>query len=574
MRSHGPGPLPADTIFGVDDHPPWPTIAVAAAQHVGLIAINFVVALVVLQAAGVSEATRNSAISMVMIMCGLGTLLQACRRGPFGSGYLMPIVASAVYVGPALAAVQLGGLPLLAGMLMFAGAVEMALSRVLHRLRPFFPPEIAGLVIFLVGTTIAVLGVRDMFGIGSGAAPSLMQGWIAALTLGLMVALQVWGGAWGSLAGPLIGMVLGYAASAAGGLVAVDAFAQVAGAPLLAVPDLSHLGWSFDLRLMIPFALAALASAVKAMGTIALAQRVNDATWVRLEMKSARRGLLSDGLTTFVGGGLGSVVGANPGSGNAGLVLATGVASRQVAWPTGLLLLAMAFVPAASVVFTQMPKPVSGAVLAFSACFIMSNGIQMIASRMLDARRTLVIGLAIGAGLGVEVFPDLARHAPDWLGPVVGSPLVCGMLLGLCLNAVFRIGVRQHATLVVQREGDRAQALNHFIELQGERWGARRDVMHRAGYALDQLIETVIEHGEPRGDITVNLSFDEFSLVARVDYLGTQLQFPEQRPSTDEIVDSPDGVHRLAGFLLRRSADRISAVELAEGCRVEMVFEH
>ena len=173
MRSHGPGPLPADTIFGVDDHPPWPTIAVAAAQHVGLIAINFVVALVVLQAAGVSEATRNSAISMVMIMCGLGTLLQACRRGPFGSGYLMPIVASAVYVGPALAAVQLGGLPLLAGMLMFAGAVEMALSRVLHRLRPFFPPEIAGLVIFLVGTTIAVLGVRDMFGIGirSSAQP-------------------------------------------------------------------------------------------------------------------------------------------------------------------------------------------------------------------------------------------------------------------------------------------------------------------------------------------------------------------------------------------------------------------
>ena len=39
--------------------------------------------------------------------------------------------------------------------------------------------------------------------------------------------------------------------------------------------------------------------------------------------------------------------------------------------------------------------------------------------------------------------------------------------------------------------------LHHFIELQGERWGARRDVMHRAGYALDQLIETASEHAEP-----------------------------------------------------------------------------
>lgn len=172
-------------------------------------------------------------------------------------------------------------------------------------------------------------------------------------------------------------------------------------------------------------------------------------------MKSARRGVLGDGLTTFLGGGLGSVVGANPGSSNAGLVLATGVASRSVAWPAGLLLIAMAFIPTASVLLIQVPKPVSGAVLAFSACFIMSSGIQMIASRMLDARKTLVIGLAFGAGLSAEVFPDLARHVPDWLGPVVGSPLVCGMLLGLCLNAAFRIGVRQRTTLRLPTEGDR-----------------------------------------------------------------------------------------------------------------------
>jgi NCS2 family nucleobase:cation symporter-2 len=363
---------------------------------------------------------------MVMIMCGLGTLLQACRRGPVSSGYLVPIVASAVYVGPALAAVQLGGLPLLAGMLMFAGAVEMALSRALHRLRPFFPPEIAGLVIFLVGTTIAVLGVRDMFGIGFGTPPSLMHGWIAALTLGLMVALQVWGGAWGKLAGPLIGVVLGYAARSRRPRLSMPSPMW----PLTAhrSTDLSHLGWAFDPRLMIPFALAALASAVKTMGTIALAQRVNDATWVRLEMKSARRGVLGDGLTTFLGGGLGSVVGANPGSSYAQLVLATGVASRSVAWPPGLLLIAMAFIPTASVLLIQVPKPVSGAVLAFSACY-MSSGIQMIASRMRDARKTLVIGLAFGAGMSAEVFPTW-RHVPDWLGPVVGSPLVCGMLLG------------------------------------------------------------------------------------------------------------------------------------------------
>jgi xanthine permease XanP len=53
--------------------------------------------------------------------------------GPVGSAYLLPAVASSIYLGPALMAVDMGGLPLLAGMLLFAGANEVLLPR----LRPF-----------------------------------------------------------------------------------------------------------------------------------------------------------------------------------------------------------------------------------------------------------------------------------------------------------------------------------------------------------------------------------------------------------------------------------------------------
>ena len=566
--------LPADIHYGVDDVPPPLTVAVQALQHTGLVAINFVIALLIVQRAGADEAARAGAMSMVMVMCGVGTLLNAYRLGPFGSGHLLPVVASSIYLGPALLAVQAGGLPLLAGMLVFAGVVEMAVARALPRLRPFFPPEIAGLVIFLVGMTLAVIGVRDLFGIANPAAMSPEQRWIGALTLALMIGLQVWGRGVLGLAAALLGMVGGYVAGWYFDALPAALYTDLAHAPALAWPRWGPTGWAFDAALVLPFALAALASALKAMGNVALAQRVNDAAWVRPDMDSVGRGLLADGLTTAFGGVIGAVCGANPGSSNGGLVVATGVASRRVAAATGVLLIVMAFVPVTTVLFLDMPPVVSGAVLLFTACFIMSNGVEMIASRLLDARKTLVIGLSIAAGIAVEVFPDAVRHAPPWLLSVVGSSLVCGTVLALALNGVFRIGLRQYATLNVEPGGYRVESLQTFVEHHGAEWGARRDVITRVGFVLDQLVDTVIQHCRPQGAVELRVSFDEFSLHADLDYAGLELALPAQRPTPDEIIDSEDGVRRLAGYLLRRSADAISVSSRDGHQQVQVFFEH
>ena len=45
-------------------------------------------------------------------------------------------------------------------MTIFAGLIEIALSRLWSRLRPFIPPEIAGLVVFLVGVIIGLAALR------------------------------------------------------------------------------------------------------------------------------------------------------------------------------------------------------------------------------------------------------------------------------------------------------------------------------------------------------------------------------------------------------------------------------
>jgi hypothetical protein len=73
----------------------------------------------------------------------------------------------------------------------------------------------------------------------------------------------------------------------------------------------------------------------------------------------------------------------------------------------------------------------------------MINGVQIIASRVIDARRTLVIGAGILSFLLVAVFPRTFAGAPAWLQPIVGSPLVLATIIALALILIFRIGIKR-----------------------------------------------------------------------------------------------------------------------------------
>jgi NCS2 family nucleobase:cation symporter-2 len=566
--------LPADMRHGVDDVPPHATTAVQALQHVGLVAINFIFVLLVVDHAGASPAVRAGALSMAMLMCALGTVLHACRLGPLGSGYLLPAVASSIYLGPALMAVEQGGLPLLAGMLVFAGFTEVLLARLLPRMRPYFPPEIAGLVIFLVGVTLAVIGLRNLLGLRAAVPLGMAEAGVGGFTLALMVALQVWGRGVLGLGAALIGMLAGCAMAAAAGLFPPQAVGAGSAWGGLSWPRWGAEGLDFDLTLAPPFALTALASALKAMGSVVLAQRLNDAAWVRPDMDNVSRSLASDGITTVIGGLMGSPIGANPGSSNVGLMVATGVASRRVAWVTAALLAVLAFVPAATALFLRMPSVVAGAVLLFTACFILTNGMEMIVSRLMDARRTLVVGLTVAAGVGVEVFPEVARQAPHFLAPLLSSSLVCGTVLALLLNGLFRLGVGRTASLQIDPNLFKPEQLRTFVEHQGALWGARRDVMARAAQALDQLLDAVLTYCEPQGPLQLTLSFDEFNLRAELDHQGAAMVFSQVRPTLDDIVDSNDGVRRLAGYLLRLSADSVAAQPNGLRQVTRLHFEH
>ena len=563
---------PANLIYGVHDTPPLHVAVLNGAQHVGVIAINLVYPLLVFRVVDAPVQLVTNLLAIGMLVLGVGTFLQASRLGPVGSGYMCPSTFTATYLGPSLLAAKVGGLPLMFGMTIFAGVLEAALAPLLNRLRSIFPSEISGLVIFMIGLTGGIAGIRSLF--GAQAAPVTEVEWsVGAITLATMAALNVWGKGMARMLCALIGLVTGYMAAGFGGLIDGSKIFAVNEAPWIGLPAFGQVSWSFDGSLAALFAIAAAAAAMKAVGTITVCQRMNDADWVRPDMRSIMRGVLADGASTALAGVAGAV-GTNSSTPSVGLAAATGVASRKVAFAVGTIFLLMGFFPKLPALLAVMPRPVIVAALLFAVSFIIINGLQVMSSRMLDARRTLVIGLAIVAGVAVEVFPVIAASVPKAAIPLVGSSLVFSTLIALGLNLLFRLGVKKTATLAVDGTQIDPKKIEDFMEAQGALWGARRDVIDRASFNLSQSIETIVDGCELQGSLEIEATFDEFNLDLRVTYSGPPLELPEKRPTNAEIMESEDGQRRLAGFMLRRYADRVAATHKAGRSTILFHFDH
>src|SRR5262249_51154319 len=183
---------PASLVYALDEVPPAHVTALNAVQHVGLIAINLVYPLIVFRLVSTPLPLVANLLAIGMIVLGAGTLLQVLRLGPLAGGCLGPATFSAVYVSPSLLAAKAGGLPLVFGMTLFAGLLEAAVARALPRLRALFPAELSGVVIFMIGLSGGVAGLRSL--LAPDAAPMTPAEWGgAAVTLPVMVALHRWG---------------------------------------------------------------------------------------------------------------------------------------------------------------------------------------------------------------------------------------------------------------------------------------------------------------------------------------------------------------------------------------------
>ncbi len=88
-----------------------------------------------------------------------------------------------------------------------------------------------------------------------------------------------------------------------------------------------------------------------------------------------------------------------------------------------------------------MPALVAGAVLVFSACYMIMSGLQIVTGEKLDYRRTFAIGLGLFAGLSLDIVPQIYANAPSVLQPVMGSSLSFAVIIAVSLNQLLGFGL-------------------------------------------------------------------------------------------------------------------------------------
>jgi len=565
---------PSNLVYGVDDRPPLGVALILAIQHLFFLGVGLIIPVMILRGIGAPPEQIGSVVSLSMIAAGIATIIQSLNRGPVGSGYLCAQGNDPTIIAFSIMAGKAGGLPLIFGMTALSGFAECLLSRVLHRLRTIFPAEVTGVILAMVGLTLLPYTIADFFGVKEHHG--IIHGGTTAVgvvTLAVICGINVWSKGKLRFYSVLCGVAAGFASAWLSGMLTDADINRLSAAPLLAVPDLSVIGWSFSPALIVPVLVATLSSTLKSVATITMCQKINDADWKRPDMENVSRGILADGLASVIGGALGGM-GQSLYAATVGLSIATGATSRIIARIMGGMFIVLAFLPKLSAVYSIMPAPVMGAALMFVIAFMIISGIQIMMSRMIDTRKTFIIAISLMFGISVDLFPALYKTVHPWLAPIFSSSLSVTTVLALLLNVIFRIGIASRATLELSPGAASSDSIFTFMDSQGGKWGARREVIQKATAALNELYEAAqAVTGRPTV-VSVEACFDELNLDLAARYAGPPLEIPSAPPGQDELLADERALLRLSGFLIRRQADKVRIEEKEGSCTVHLHFEH
>ncbi len=569
---------PDSTEFWVHDRLPVPTALGLSLEQLlflgallvvpNLFAHNSQVALGSHQFLDVAAAT--------LLACALGVMLQVTARWGLGAGYYYPQQSTPTVLAFMLMAGSHGGMALAYGMVFFAGVTQVLLSGVLLRLRNIFTVEVAGLAVMLTGIVTGKVGLEVLFAVDSNpvTADDVL---VAGVTLAVLVFCNIWVRArfqaFTTLAGILAGTLIAFNL----GMIPDSIWEDIHSTPWVRIPQVGSIGWEFDPSVIWLYALMGLSLSLVSLGTQTVAQRAVDADWHIPDLRAYARGLRAEGVVHMVGSFLNAMPQAASG-GAVGLATSAGCTSRHLGyWVAGALVF-MALCSKLIMLWYLVPGPVIAALMMYLAALLIMTGLRLIASRMLDNRRSMAVGLGLMIGVanqyiiwGIEgVMPSLANFMR-----VAGG--VNGLLVALCLMAIFRIGATSRARRRFTVEATTADDLDRFMEAQGRLWGARRDAVLRVKQTVWEAFDLVAHSGHIMASppwLEVSTRFDDFALRVRFVYEGVPLPAAgDAPPSPEAMLEDPEAAARLSGYLLSRLARRVHSSVRDGRCQLDLYFD-
>ena len=357
------------------------------------------------------------------------------------------------------------------------------------------------------------------------------------------------------------------------GMVTSKDVAVIGSQPWFALPDPRFLSYRFEPSLMMPFAIAALAAGLRAIGVITTCQRINDASWRRPDLDSIRSGVLADGIACFLGGCV-ATPGLSASPSLAGIQKVTGATSRYIAYAIAGWFVLLACVPKVGAVLLALPLPIIGAALVFNGASMLVGGIQIVMSRPMTMRNTFIIGISLLFALSRRVYPEFYALLPSWSHAFTDSILSIAVVVCVLLNLIFLIGERRIEVIVLEPDdGKTCSRFDDKFRAQAKLWQLSAADAERAGTSTNQLLRLIEDGGHVDGSVTASVSYDDLDLTIELRYKGTLPFVASEQRTPRGMVEEQIFAAGLSGFLSSVFPDRLDSQQKENNCEISMTFQ-
>ena len=480
-----------------DESPPVPIAAGLGLQFAVLIIARIVVVpVVIVRAAGGSDAELSWILFAAIAICGLTTMMQALRIGRFGSGYVAVMGTSLAVVGVGVTAVAEGGLSLLATLVLVASVVPLTLSFRLTLFRKIFTPTVSGTVIMLIPATLMPSAFGLLYDVPAGT-PALAAPLCAIVALLVIIVATLKGTAGVRLWSPVIGVVAGCLVALYFDLYDINAVMAAAwiGFPSTAWPGLDLDFGSVFWALLPAFVLVALIESVQ---TISNAVAVQRASWRRpraVDFRAVQGAVATAGLGNLVCGIAGTVPNTLL-STSVAVTGLTGAAARRVGIAAGAVFIAMAFLPKVLAAVLAIPGPVVSAYLVVLMATLFVLGMQMVIQGGIDYRKGLIAGVAFWAGVGFQygaIFPEFTH---DFAGGLLRSGVTGGGLVAILLTLFTEVTKPRPRRIGTTCDVSALPEIRAFLAAFVSRNGWDEAMVHRLDAVAEETVLTLLERDE------------------------------------------------------------------------------
>ncbi len=499
-------------------------------------------------AADEGERYLSWGVFAALIISGASTALQAGRVGRLGAGHVLMTGAGPHFIAVSVLALTVGGLSMLASLIVISSLFQFALAAWLPMLRRFITPVVSGTVLMLIAVTVMTVAVDRLKEVPEGA-PLAAGPSVAAATLAVAAALALCAsGAW-RLWAPLIGIASGCAVAALFGLYDVQ---QVIEAPWFNMPDIAS--WpGLDLTpgagfwsLLPAFVIVSLVVAIKTSSDGVIIQQVSRRRPQTTDFRLVQGAVNTNGLGTLLSGFAGTPPPVIYSASTVSLINLTGVAARSVGYAMGGILLALAFLPKVTAILLTIPSPVIGVYLLMIMGLLFVAGMRTVVQDGLDHRKALVVGVALSIGVGLEGQNILADLLGRTWGASLGNGMTLGILAAILMTSFIELTSPRRRRLEVELGVSAMPRIDAFLSELASRIGWNDASTGRLRAAGEETLSSLLQSGggdgadsvprliivaRPDGG-TVELEFlavfDEENLEDRLAYLSEQAEVPEE----------------------------------------------